>query len=39
MLLASGLMCAGIIDLILLLAFEKPHLTTHNSLVTVMVSW
>ena len=38
LLLASALLFAGIIDLIILLGLEKPELTTHSSLVTIMVS-
>ena len=39
LLLAIALMTAGVTDLILLLALEKPQLTTHKSLVTIMVNF
>lgn len=38
LLLAIALMVTGIIDLILLLGLQKPELTTHSALSTIMVS-
>lgn len=38
LLLAIALMLTGVIDLILLLGLEKPELTTHSALSTIMVS-
>ena len=38
LLLSCALMISGFLDLILLLVVEKPTLTTHSGLTTVMVS-
>ena len=38
LLLSCALMISGLLDLILLLVVEKPTLTTHSGLTTVMVS-
>lgn len=36
-LLSIALMCTGVFDLTCLLAFERPDLTTHNAMATIMV--
>ena len=36
-LLSITLMCTGVFDLVFLLALERPDLTTHDGLATVMV--
>ena len=38
LILSLGLLCAGVLDLVFLLALEKPGITTHSVLSTVMVS-
>ncbi len=37
-LLSIALMCTGVFDLITLLAFQRPDLTTHKAMATIMVS-
>lgn len=39
LLLAVALLCTGVLDLLFLLVAQRPDLTTHKSVTTIMVSY